>query len=336
MQTENEFLGSYNNDPSDGRVRARAWLFTVNNYLSSDIRRLRGLDCEYIIFGYETAPSTGTPHLQGYVYFRNARSKARVRKLVGGHVIKADGSPKENQVYCSKGGLFEERGTLPSDPGDAGGREQDRWAAVLSNARKGHFESIPPDIFIRYRSTLHAIWRDELSEGLEDSSGLNKWYWGETGTGKSRAARELCGDLYVKGIGKWWDGYRGQHFVLIEDLDRRDKDTVRELKLWCDRYPCRVEYKGGSMMVRPKCVIVTSNYHPNEIWEHLQDREPIMRRFEVTEFKKIAGAKVTVTRKKGKAATFIAESDEEVEERCGKCDSRLCAGRFGVFSCEVN
>ena len=43
--------------------------FTINDYSEEDIQEMKmfGTEyCTYIVFGKEIAPSTGTPHLQGY------------------------------------------------------------------------------------------------------------------------------------------------------------------------------------------------------------------------------------------------------------------------------
>lgn len=54
-----------------------------------------------------------------------------------------------------------------------------------------------------------------------------------------------------------------------------------KLKVWADRYPFVAEIKCDSTMLRPKKVIVTSNYHPSEIWPDKSTLEPLLRRFKL-------------------------------------------------------
>ena len=42
--------------------------------------------------------------------------------------------------------------------------------------------------------------------------------------------------------------------------------------------------QGRSVMIRPKKIIVTSNYTPQEIWEDPKTLEPILRRVELVRF----------------------------------------------------
>lgn len=53
-------------------TKARRWCFTWNNYTKENVEYLKNIPankCDFIIFGFEIAPDTGTPHLQGYVEF---------------------------------------------------------------------------------------------------------------------------------------------------------------------------------------------------------------------------------------------------------------------------
>lgn len=92
------------------------------------------------------------------------------------------------------------------------------------------------------------------------------WWYGPTGTGKSLEADQRFPEAYWKmGCNKWWDGYTGQSAVIIDDF-RRDLCTFAELLRLLDRYPMRVEYKGGSCQFAAEDIIITTPYHPRKTW----------------------------------------------------------------------
>ena len=102
--------------------RGRAVVFTVNNYLDSDPRRLLDLVatayCRYVCFGIEAAPTTGTPHLQGFAYFQDAKTFSAIQKILGKcHIEWAKDSADTGYAcaidYCTKGGDFHEAGVPP-------------------------------------------------------------------------------------------------------------------------------------------------------------------------------------------------------------------------------
>lgn len=98
--------------------KAKRWCFTINNYNDEHLTKLESLECVYIVWGKETAPSTGTPHLQGFVVFANARHRsAIVAQIGGGHWVPANGTSLQASEYCKKDGVFTERGELPVNQG---------------------------------------------------------------------------------------------------------------------------------------------------------------------------------------------------------------------------
>jgi hypothetical protein len=104
-------------------------------------------------------------------------------------------------------------------------------------------------------------------------------YWGEPGSGKTRRAfTEASEDVYVKNpCTKWWDGYRGQSDVLIDDFDGK---SIRPayLKVWLDRYKCSVEIKGGTLPLCATRIWITSNFSLAEWFDNEVDRVAIRRR----------------------------------------------------------
>lgn len=140
---------------------------------------------------------------------------------------------------------------------------------------------------LQYQRVLQATTVHQLrtSKPPSVSSLTNEWYYGSTGTGKSRKARETYPDAFIKQANKWWDGYAGQEVVIVEDLAPVHHVLRTHILHWSDHYPFSAEVKGSSLLIRPKKIIVTSNYHPKEIWNQTdKDSEPFERRFNLTKF----------------------------------------------------
>jgi len=271
------------------QARSRAWCFTLNNYTDAHIQHIAEHqdDFRYCIFGKEVGEETHTPHLQGYVYFKNPVRMASVKLSVGNsaHVAIARGNTEQNITYCSKGGDVTVHGEAPMSQEDKGKKEKLRYEEAYAAAEEGRMDDIDADLRVRHYSTLKRIRLDKLNEQeLADTTETMHWFCGPAGTGKSRRARHEWPELFIKPINKWWDGYTHEETVLLDDFDKNHSVLCHHLKIWADRYPFRAEVKGGTVMIRPKRIIVTSNWTPEEIWALDQDLQPILRRFKVTRF----------------------------------------------------
>jgi len=115
----------------------------------------------------------------------------------------------------------------------------------------------------------------------EEGNQPNIWIHGDTGYGKSFQARKILGDRFYPKIAsnKWWDKYKGEENVLIEDVDKTHTYQAYNFKIWADKYAFPVEIKYGNDVVRPKIIVVTSNYPIKEVFPDPRDHEPLLRRF---------------------------------------------------------
>jgi len=51
------------------------------------------------------------------------------------------------------------------------------------------------------------------------------------------------------------------------------------LKKWADHYKFPAAVKGGQILIRPKRIIITSNYDMESVYERNEDLLPLKRRF---------------------------------------------------------
>ncbi len=267
-------------------MKSYNFVFTLNNYTDAHEEAIAALyasdACKYIKYGKEVGES-GTPHLQGMIGFKSQRRTNAVIKLFpGAHIEIMKGRVDQSDAYVSKDGDCTVYGTLPMTSKAKGKKEKERWTKALSAAKSGNFDEIDDDIRVRYYSTIKRIYDDHRKDPEPISLLTNEWVWGPTGTGKSRSVAAKYPNAYYKLLNKWWDGYSDQDTVVIEDLDPFNCKLGGDIKRWADHRPFPAEYKGGVKVVRPKRIVITSNYHPSDIWSDPNTYDPILRRFHLT------------------------------------------------------
>ena len=264
-------------------MKTRWWVFTINNPIGEPTGLL-GPNMEYMAFGREGMGPGQTPHLQGVVKFKNpvARPSRYFEHFGAGHFEMMKGTPEEAIEYCEKEGNFREFGARPqrrSDQGHHGAKgkehgkkggeiEAERWKAAWEAAKRGQLEEIPADLRTRYFNTYSKVISKYQKRPKELKEMNNLWIHGYTGSGKSTWAHRTYPDAFVKPFSKWWDGFQednpGHQVVILDDL--HPKWSGKELlKNWADRFAFMAEFKGGSMLIRPQQIIITSNYTPDQV-----------------------------------------------------------------------
>lgn len=269
-------------EPTQLRGRHRSWCFTKNNYAVSDCDSILAIPCRYVCFGKEIAPSTGTPHLQGYISFASGKTFSAVQRLLAGcHLLVARGTGAQNKLYCSKEGDFFENGDCPSDSIAGGNLESARWDAAWSLAILGAIEEIDPDIRMRHYTTIKKIGVDYMPpvEPLAGVCGI--WIYGLSGSGKTRSVLAQFPQAYIKPRNLWWDGYQQEDVVLLDDVDKFDRALGGHLKHWADYCPYIAQIKGTARRLRPRLLICTSQYRIEDIWDDQETLVALKRRFAV-------------------------------------------------------
>jgi len=263
--------------------RNRNFCFTWNNYDDASLLYLSQIACKYVAYSKEVAPTTLTKHLQGYIAFNNAKTIQQARSsLPGCHVETMLGSIAQSEEYCSKAGVLIERGVKPVSNENKGRAEKLRWQRAKDLAKANKLDEIDADIYVRCYSTLKSIVKDNLVKPPPEDV---KCFWihGPTGTGKSHSVETTFPNCYKKQMDdlKWFDLYNDEEVIYLEDMDKYQVKWGGMLKRLADRWPMLASIKGTMRYIRPKMVIVTSNYTLEEIWSDSGTLDPLLRRFTV-------------------------------------------------------
>ncbi|ADD62457.1 replication-association protein [Human associated cyclovirus 1] len=254
----------------------RRFCFTWNNYTELNYALCQEFIkkyCKYGIVGKELAPTTNTPHLQGFCNLQKPMRFSTIKKRLdnGIHIEKSMGSDTQNQTYCSKSGEFFEAG----DPQCQGKRNDLQSVVDTIQAGNGSLSSIAnehPTAYIRYFRGIQEYIKTVRPIPPRYHKTEVRYYHGPPGSGKSRRALEEAtalasdlNDIYYKPRGTWWDGYKQQSCVIIDDFYGWIK--YDEMLKICDRYPYKVQIKGGFEEFTSKYIWITSNIDTNLLYK---------------------------------------------------------------------
>ena len=239
--------------------------FTLNNYTPDEVRKLNELKCRYLVYGYEVAPTTGTPHLQCYLELNDEKTKSALNKSCGNRLSDIEeryGTQEQAINYCKKDGNFVERGT----PKKQGKRTDIR--NVLEVVKNGGNMRQVCETSTGIQSIKIAEVYLKYFEPPRKWTTRVRWHYGDTGCGKTTDAEAWLGpDHYpVMSNAKWWEGYDGHDAVLFDDF-RKGRVQFDDLLRLLEKGQYRVECKNGSRQMLAKRIVITSQFSPEEMYE---------------------------------------------------------------------
>jgi len=256
--------------------------FTINNWTEEEYTALTeyAARCwKWCIIGKETAPDTGTPHLQGAAVFGKQIAATTLCKLPGlsrAHIEPMGGTPEQSRAYCSEDGDFWECGSLPEP-----GKRNDLQDAV-DKIRQGHslkklVEEGHGATVAKYYKGLTVV-RSLAAPQRTSASPPPKviWLFGPTDVGKTHTALVISekyfgGDYWISNRnGNWFDGYDGQQVAIIDDFRYNWAPYATMLRL-LDKYPYREEFKGGFVNWTPTVIFITCPFDPEECYNDMQN-----------------------------------------------------------------
>ena len=274
------------------------WCFTINNWTDEDKTQLLALPYTYLLFGEEVG-AEGTPHLQGYVQLKTRVRLGSLSKLLPRASLRnALGSAEQNDAYCKKDGTYTELGTPKPGKGvpsvaERALRNKRLLDPAVSLEELVANEELSPHNVRAIKNARMDISLDNNERNPPPNLSLaeptsHEWYYGEPRSGKTTHARTNHPDAYLKSKDQWWCLYKGEDTVIVEDLGENHVKLLDDLKEWADYWQFKAQVKGGQLgKIRPKKIIVTSNYHPEELWPNPKQHDPILARFKLTRFSRI-------------------------------------------------
>lgn len=182
---------------------------------------------------------------------------------------KTNTSLKRSIAYVKKDGEFQEWGEIPACCTKLDKREKVMYVADHTNkecAQSGYFNFSELRALDYIRSLWQPMWPQWKKRKVW-------WFYGRTGTGKTRTAWNILNDAYPEtdiwcSSGKldpFFIGYSGQRAALLDDFR---PGTLRfELLLRIlDGYPVWVNVKNGQVQWQAEIIIITAPTRPNDMY----------------------------------------------------------------------
>jgi len=245
----------------------------------------------YSIVGLELGEKEKRWHLQGYIEWKNYKSKKQMYEYVLGKgtkkkffVEKRKHKPHEAANYCKKDKEFVEVGTLPVGQGkrtelDNGRESLEDGANLRDIIRENKLQ------LIQYSK----IWLEHFEE-KRDFKPEVWWLWGVSGAGKTHRAKALSKDLDTYWVSRpqigqklWFCGYDKHECLIIDDYRQQNLSLPMLIDILGDA-PVKLQTKGSSRQLLARTIIITTNKPPEDMYRN-QDEEiyQLTRRIEHVE-----------------------------------------------------
>jgi len=134
-----------------------------------------------------------------------------------------------------------------------------------------------PSSFIKYASGIMKYYNVTAMKQRDWMTELHI-FWGPTGTGKFHRAyeeaRNLGGGVYYPALARqghgdgrlWWDGYAGEESVIFDDF--YGEVPMTDMLRYVDKYPMKIQYKGGMLEFLARRIYITSNKAWGNWWSN--------------------------------------------------------------------
>lgn len=168
--------------------------------------------------------------------------------------------------YCKKDGVWLDDGTNPIQEQK---RTKEEYNKLIMNE---NLDNLVDQGVINIKELPKLIAAKESYKILKSNERTEPpkvfWYYGATGTGKTRLAIDNCKgfEYWISGDDlRWFDGYCGQSKVIFDDL-RADSCKWSFLLRLLDRYKLYVPIKGGFANWIPTEIYITAPSLPEDLF----------------------------------------------------------------------
>lgn len=279
------------------QVPKRAWCFTefeVKTY--EEVLRgedfLKKWNVQFLSIQNEICPSTKVHHIQGFVYFQNARILSGVKLVLPkAHWEQAlDKAPYATAIEYTTVDKKHKDGTpdtswIPGtqfqwgDKPQAQGARSDvtelreaiktgtvSYTDAIGNYNAGlrYARGVQDLVREHYKPPPYKIPKELKATCVYGDAGL-----GKTMFLKKRAAAEgksLCILKNRQLRNGWYDGYNNHDWVLFDDIDGSTFKYPRDLMGALDGDDGRVPVKGGFVKWAPEMIFITCDKHPYDFY----------------------------------------------------------------------
>ena len=251
--------------------------FRITDFDVSEKRKqfYRDLDKTRMALGQEICPKEETPHLQIYICFRRSYGFKSLKKILG-EETHFEEALVDDWNYELKDMKYELQDNRKQ------GNRSDVANCKLTLETGGGMRDVCGKFFNLQLYRTSEKWLTYMETPRDIHEIDIRWYHGSSGHGKTEAVFNEFGTEVFSPINyKWWDGYDGHEVVLIDDF-RKDFCKFHELLKLLDKYPYRVECKGGSRQMKALTIIITCPYHWNVVYSTREDLYQLERRIKST------------------------------------------------------
>lgn len=274
----------------------RKWLLTFNNpaehnatheELKIILSKIRG--ALYWCMCDEIGGETETYHTHLFIYRPSPFTFEQIKKkFPAAHIDYVRGTNQQNRDYIRKEGdylnseknatnlidTFEESGECPEETQGARNDLYELYDMIKNDFTNYDILEANPN-YMRQLSTIERVRETLRYEEFKNKRRLNlnvEYWYGASGTGKSRTIRDKYGDANIYSVVDTthpWDGYRGQDVVIFDDF-RDDMFHLVELLRWLDIYPIELRCRYSNKQACFTKVYFTSNVPFDALYTYIQ------------------------------------------------------------------